>query len=447
MTGPRATCHVIGAGLAGLSAALRLAEAGHPVRLHEAAAHAGGRCRSYDDREIGRRIDNGNHMLFSANTAALAYLDALGARGTMIELDRARFPFLDLGTGERWCVAPNAGPIPWWILSRARRVPGTRLADYLALLRLMTAGRGATVAETVGGSGLLARRLVEPLAVAVLNSGMAEGSAWLLGRMIARSFARGGGACRALIARDGLSESFVRPALARLRALGLEPGFNRRLRSLELEADRATGLGFGGDWLALGPGDSVLLAVPPQIAAQLLPGLAVPAGSRAILNAHFRLDRPYLPADGIPFLALVGGTVHWLFFRGDVASATVSAADALIDRPADELAALLWRDVAIALGRPEAPLPAHRIIKEKLATFAQVPDALGRRPGARTRWRNLFLAGDWTETGLPATIEGAIRSGADAAALIAAAAGEPRTRPADAGRTQAGALRLAATTP
>ena len=191
------------------------------------------------------------------------------------------------------------------------------------------------------------------------------------------------------------------------------------------------------------PDDRVLLAVPPQIAAQLLPGLAVPTESRAILNAHFRLDRPYAPPDGIPFLALVGGTVHWLFFRGDVASATVSAADALIDRPADELAVLLWRDVATALGRPGAPLPAHRIIKEKLATFAQVPAALGRRPGARTRWPNLFLAGDWTETGLPATIEGAIRSGADAAALIAAVAGEPRTRPADAGRTETGALRLA----
>jgi squalene-associated FAD-dependent desaturase len=435
-----ATVHVIGAGLAGLSAALRLVEAGRPVRLYEAAAQAGGRCRSYDDREIGRRIDNGNHMLFSANAAALSYLDALGARGSMIELAEARFPFLDLRTGERWCLAPNAGPIPWWILSSRRRVPGTRLRDYAALLRLMFAGRDSTVAEAIGNAGPLAQRLVEPLAVAVLNCGMAEGSAWLLGRMVARSFARGGRACRALIARDGLSESFVHPALDRLRRLGVEPGFNRRLRGIEFADGAARRLQFGGETVALAAGEAVLLAVPPQVAAGLVPGLAVPEASRAILNAHFRLERPFAPPNGIAFLALVGGTVHWLFFRGDVASATVSAADALIERPAEALAELLWRDVARAIGQPDAPLPAHRIIKEKLATFAQVPAALDRRPAARTRWSNLWLAGDWTETGLPATIEGAIRSGAEAAALIAGA-GRQAIRPAGAGPAPVGVQR------
>jgi squalene-associated FAD-dependent desaturase len=417
----RGTVHVVGAGLAGLSAALRLAEAGGRVVLHEAANHAGGRCRSYDDRELGRRIDNGNHMLFSANRMALAYLDAIGARSSLIELRRPAFPYVDLASGRRFTLKPNLGRLPWWLLLPSRRVPESRLADYAVLWRLMRAKPHQTVAEIAKASGPVYRTLIEPLAVAVLNTAPEEGSAWLLGRMLALSFARGGQDCRALVARDGLSESFVLPALARLDALGVERRFGERLRALVIEGRRVAALRLNGDRVALGPRDRVVLAVPAPVAADLLPGLVAPTEMRAIVNAHFRLDRPDRPESGVPFLALLGGTAHWVFFRGEVASVTVSAADALADLPAEQLAPLLWADVARAIGRAGQPLPVCRIVKEKNATFAQTPDQLSRRPSAATALDNLWLAGDWTDTGLPATIEGAIRSGVTAAALAGAA--------------------------
>src|SRR5262245_29222423 len=109
--------HVIGAGLAGLSAALHLARRGIPVTLYEAAPQAGGRCRSFLDDRLGREIDNGGHVLLGANRDALDYLDLIGGRSAMTEIAPAAFPFLDLGTGETWAVRPNRGPIPWWILS------------------------------------------------------------------------------------------------------------------------------------------------------------------------------------------------------------------------------------------------------------------------------------------------------------------------------------------
>ena len=118
---------------------------------------------------------------------------------------------------------------------------------------------------------------------------------------------------------------------------------------------------------------------------------------------------------GSGILGVIGGTAQWIFARGDIASVTVSAAGALAERPAAEIAELIWSDVSQALDYRPPAMPAVRIVKEKRATFAQIPSALPLRPPAETRFRNLFLAGDWTATGLPATIEGAIRSGAVAA--------------------------------
>ena len=106
-----------------------------------------------------------------------------------------------------------------------------------------------------------------------------------------------------------------------------------------------------------------------------------------------------------------------MFRKSGILSVTVSAADRLVDVSAEALAALLWRDVARAYDLGNAALPPWRIVKEKRATFAATPAELRRRPPAQTRWRNLFLAGDWTATGLPATIEGAIRSGETAGRL------------------------------
>src|SRR5215468_8290778 len=161
--------HVVGAGLAGLAAALHLSEAGRTVVLHEASRQAGGRCRSYLDTTLGCRIDNGNHLLIAGNTAAMAYLDGIGARDTLVGPAEPAYPFLDLASGERWTLRPNLGRIPWWIWSRSRRVPGTSARDYLRALSLRRARAEATVAAMLA-EGVLFRSLWQPLAVAALNT-------------------------------------------------------------------------------------------------------------------------------------------------------------------------------------------------------------------------------------------------------------------------------------
>jgi squalene-associated FAD-dependent desaturase len=407
--------HIVGAGLAGLSAAVRLAVRGHRVVVYEAAPHAGGRCRSYFDAELGCRTDNGNHLVLAANTAALQYLDAIGAARSMIGPKEPRLDFCDLSDGARWVLAPNRGRLPWWILASGRRVPGTQALDYLRVARLRHATADDTIAACLDSKSRLFCCMWQPFAVAVLNTEVEAGSAALLWQMLVESFGAGGAALRPLVPCQGLSESFVDPALSLLSVQAGEVRFGVRLRGLDLQGEAVSALLFDDGQIAVGPQDSVILAVPAPVAGRIVPGVTVPTEFRAIVNAHYRVDA----SEDLPLvLGLIGGTAEWIFRKPGIVSVTVSAADRLLDRPAEALAAELWRDVARAYRWRDAAPPTWRIVKEKRATFAATPAQLRLRPEARTRWRNLVLAGDWTRTGMPSTIEGAVRSGHTAARLV-----------------------------
>ena len=412
--------HVVGGGLAGLSAALALADAGRSVTLNESGPACGGRCRSYHDRVLGVRLDNGNHLMLSGNHDAFAFLRRLGTEATLDGPDRAMFPFVDLATGERWTLAPDDGRLPWWVLSSRRRVPGTGLGDYLSLARLIAAGSDATVADCVR-PGALADRLLTPLAVAILNTVPERGSARLLTAVFRESLLRGGHACVPAFPREGLSESFVDPAVAALARLGAELRMGYRVNALGLEDGRVSGLSGPDGARALGPEDEMVLAVPAPVATALLPGLAAADSFESIVNVHFRTEWTSGVADigTARFVGLVHSMAEWVFLKDGVVSVTISAANRFEHLDADDITARIWRDVVAALGLPVGEaMPPARLVREKRATFEATPEQQRRRAPARTSVANVTLAGDWTATGLPATIEGAIRSGRTAADLI-----------------------------
>lgn len=407
------TVHVVGAGLAGLAAAERLSERGAAVVLHEAAPHAGGRCRSFPDATLGMVIDNGNHLLLSGNREALDYADRIGGSGALTTAGDCRFPFVDMKTGERWTLRPNAGRLPRWVFDPARRVPGSSATSYLAPLKLFLAGRSTRLGDRMDGSGLLYERLWRPLLLAGLNTEPREASARLAAALIRETLALGGDACRPVVAGGGLSAALVDPALATLRRRGADVRFGTPLREIPIEGGRAARLAFRDGEEALGPADRVVLAVPPWTAKALLPGISAPDRFSAIVNAHFRVATAH--PSPLP-LGMVNGLSEWLFAFPDRLSVTISAADRLMERPREDLAREIWREIAAVSGLgPE--LPPWQIVRERRATFLATPEQAALRPGAETPLSNLFLAGDWTATGLPATIEGAVRSGRHAAGL------------------------------
>jgi squalene-associated FAD-dependent desaturase len=406
--------YVIGAGLAGLSAAVRLAGRGRAVVLIEGAGQAGGRCRSYVDATLGMTIDNGNHLVLSGNHATHDFLRTLGTVDRLAGPKDAVFDFCDVRDGRRWTIRPNPGPIGWWVLSDRRRVPDTRAGDYLPLIKLLAPQGDKRLCEVIRCEGPLWERLIEPLMLAALNTEAAQGSAALAGAIVRETLAVGGRAYAPRIADPSLDAAFIAPALAYLAAHGAEVRIGRRVEAIETDQSRALSLGVGGETISLGPDDAVIVATPAWSTPTLLPGVPAPDAFCSIVNGHFKIDAP---AGAPRMVGVIGGTAQWLFaFEGRI-STTISGADAVVDIPREEMAAALWADVAKVYGLSGAA-PTWQIVKERRATFAATPDQVAKRPKAATRWRNLALAGDWTDTGLPATIEGAIRSGHKAADIV-----------------------------
>jgi hypothetical protein len=228
--------------------------------------------------------------------------------------------------------------------------------------------------------------------------------------VIDESLAAGGAACIPAYPAEGLSETFIDPAVAWLEARGATIRCGSRIAAIEHDGTRVTRLGTE----RIDADAAIVLAVPAPVAASLLPGLSAPDRFEAILNVHFRTEADRGEAG---FVGVIGGTAEWIFVKPGVVSTTISAGNRAIDTAPMELAQRVWQDVRATLRLPE-PIPPWRVVKEKRATFAATPDQDRRRPPPRTALGNLVLAGDWTATGLPATIEGAIRSGRRAADAI-----------------------------
>jgi len=406
------TIYVIGAGMAGLAAATKLAEAGEHIVLIEQSPRPGGRCRSYFDTKLNADIDNGNHLVMSGNTDAMTYLKRIQAMGS-VEILPARYPFIDLRSQESWIIDLGRGRFPWWVFSKKRRIPGTTLKDYWRSRKLMSANQNATIYQVLKGTGELYSRFWKPFSIAVLNTEPEIASASLMKPVITETMAKGGLACRPVLAKRGLGYSFAEPALIYLLQKGAEVQLGTRCRKIELTDNKLFKLVLDDAELLLNEHDIVISAVPPNIAGELLDFIKMPDEFRSILNIHYHLET--VP-DIAPITGLLGSVAEWLFCRGNMISVTVSAAESHIDQPSKVLSEKIWREIALILKMDPETEPPSRVIKEKRATIAQTPEVVATRPKTTTVVRNLLLAGDWTDTGLPATIEGAIRSGHIAAA-------------------------------
>ncbi|KVC48611.1 hydroxysqualene dehydroxylase HpnE [Burkholderia diffusa] len=411
------TVHVIGAGLAGLSAAVELQRRGRRIVLHDAHAHAGGRCRSWFDGALNTTLDSGLHQVFAGQSATQRYLRAIGAADQLAGPALPEYPVVDVASQQRWTLRFGNGRWPSWLFDAASRAPGTTPLDYLALAPLAFARTGRSLAQTMRCDGVLWDRWLRPYFLGVLNVEPRHASAELARAALRDAFAAGGPGWRPLVARHGLGSAFVEPALRMLQHGGAQIRLNSRLDAFEFGAhgNAIDAVAIGGERVDLAPGDAVVLAVPPEVAQPLVPDLAAPDTFSAAVTAYFAVD---MPAGSPLQTSVVNGVVDAVRTGGGPLAATIRDAARWLDMPRDVLARRIWEDVARVTGANPGTLPAWQLVVELRAGFAAVPSQEMKRPAVRTRWTNLVLAGDWIATGLPATIEGAIRSGQLAADVL-----------------------------
>ena len=384
--------HIIGAGLAGLAAGVKLADAGKQVILYEAAPQAGGRCRSYFDTALGRTLDNGNHLVLGVNRHALAYINTIKSQGSFLSPEKPCYSFVDLDSGAAFDFQFH------WAVS--------------ALMQLAFAGKHQTVADCVNTRSLSYKCFIQPFCTAVLNTEASHASATMLRGALWKVFKSGKHVLRYFLPRNSLSESLIEPACRRIEADGGTIVYNSAVRKLEWEENYISALQFSDRHIET-KGDAVILATSPQTAAKLLSDISIPSGFNAIVNGHFVCPDLLWPT-GKDFIGVIAGTAQWMFYRGGILSTTTSAANALAENDLSVIAELLWKDVCHAL-QISAPLPPHRIICEKRATHAITPGAAILTHKA---YGNLFLAGDYTQSQLPATIDSAVKSGFKAAEQV-----------------------------
>ncbi|AIJ24171.1 hydroxysqualene dehydroxylase HpnE [Amycolatopsis methanolica] len=429
---------VVGGGLAGITAALRCADAGHEVTLLESRGLLGGLTHSFT--RDGLHVDNGQHVFLRCCTAYLDLLRRLGVMDRVHLQPRLEIPVRSPRLRRPVWLRRNPLPAPLHLADSVLRYTPLGLGDRMrfagAALALKSVDPAApssdrrTFGEWLSAHGQsrdAITKLWDLVGIATLNAPAEQASLGLAATVFQVGLLTDADAADIGWATVPLRRLHGEPALARLTEAGATVRLNAKVTGLS-RADGSWRIGTDEPVEA----GQVVLAVPPPVAAKLLPEGAVrlppdfadELGSSPIVNAHVVLDRPVTDE---PFFAVVDSPLQWVFDRtasagldrGQYLAISLSAAEEEINLPVRALRERL-------LPALREVLPAARgaevldffVTRERHATFRPAPGSAGLRPQARTRAPGLFLAGAWTATGWPATMEGAVRSGEAAAKAV-----------------------------
>ncbi len=434
---------IIGGGFAGLAAGVELARQGCRVRLLEQKPYLGGRARSFRDPSTGAVVDNGQHLFMGCYHSTIKFLETIGASDNVRFQNNLAVRFLDVGGKLTSLECPRL-PSPWHLLAGVFGSGSFAAREKLEILRLgraLAASRGDGNAaarlsvskwlEHAGQSASVQKNFWDLLCIAALNEDPRIASAELFARVLRLALFQSPEDSRLGIARVGLSDCYTQPAADFIAAHGGTVELGRSVSRLLVDNGRCQGvLLAGGEKLDT---TAVLSAVPWIPFTEMLPPdllrnepfftSILSLRPAPIISINLWFDRDITDLE---FAGLRGTTIQWLFNKSKILgtkdhyiSLVLSGAHDHVSRSKEDLLATALKDLADLLpATGEAKLLHSLVLKERFATFSPSWEVETLRPAARTPISGLFLAGDWTATGLPATIEGAVQSGYTAAGAI-----------------------------
>ncbi|MBI1804400.1 MAG: FAD-dependent oxidoreductase [Ignavibacteria bacterium] len=437
---------IIGGGLSGLAAAVELASRGASVALFEQSQRLGGRCYSYVDEKTGDVVDNGQHVLLGAYRNTLRYLSLIGTRNLLKEEGTLRLPLYHPEKGRAvFRILPfpkplhlTAGALKFKLLSWYDR---KKLLDVgLELMRwnpgLERKLSSLTITEWLEGlhQSDEARRCVWfPIAISVMNEVPERASALLFARSLKQAFLGKQSDSALLLPTVGQTELYVTGAEKFLQEREVKLFITAEVQAIEVMNASVGGIRVQGRGLVRA--EKVIGTVPYYALEKILPREYLNVepfahlrhfDSSPIVSIHLWFDREFMEDE---YIGLIDGTVQWLFNRHRMMnkkgkktsylSAVISGARGTVDLTKEELVRRAVNDIHAAYPNSGSAILVHSlVIKEKRATFSPTNEVEQLRPSAETSIEGLYLAGDWTATGLPATIEGAVLSGFRAAKLV-----------------------------
>ena len=431
---------IIGGGFAGLAAGVGVSERGHQVWLLERRNRLGGRAYSFIDAKTGDVVDNGQHLFMGCYRHTIAFLARIGRLDRLKFQARPHVDFLDRnGFASFDCPAL---PAPLHVLAGLLRMRGIGLVDKLRAFNVGRAIKGngklspgtRTVDQwlsELGQSARIKKRFWYPMVVATLNQSPDIASARMLKVVLQEAFGGEAKSASIGISRVGLSDLYTDGAADYIKARGGDVQTGAQVRRLVIERGLVTGVELkDGERI---DGDFFISAVPPEALFAILPdnqtlkefSQLAKLGSSPIVSINLWFDRSIIDRE---FVGLLGTKSQWIFNkdlilkpgkRSNQVAVIISAARDFVDWTKNDL-------VEMAIGELRELLPVSRsaellhsvIVKEREATLSHSVESDSPRPGPKTSIPNLILAGDWTDTGLPATIESAVMSGDIAAQIV-----------------------------
>jgi len=413
---------IIGGGIAGLTAASYLCNSGFFIRLLESSPKTGGRAFSFFDKNLNCNLDNGQHLLMGCYGYTLDFIRLIDAVGNFKVQTKMELNFIDANK-KHFSLKASSLPYPFSLLTAILGFKAVPLAErlsaiaFFAKLPLVTGNsiRAMSVREwlkSMAQSDLIISVLWELLAVSALNADIDTASASVFCDILKQIFFHGNSSTRMIIPAKGLSQSFCEPAETFITAKGGEVSLSEKVIRLVVVNNKVTKVITNKNEYS--DFDFVVSSAPLYSLKSFLPGYSSCIDSipeleySSIFSAHIKIKNNTLTDD---FYALIASPLHWVFNHGSYLTVVISNSDSLQNMSKAEMEILVKEEIEKYFGIEKENLSDIKIIKEKRATFIPSQSVIKQRPGFTTNLDNFYLAGDWTSTGLPSTIESAAKSG------------------------------------